>query len=375
MCGRTYYNIDLDLLQKKFNCKKIIDNKDLKKGIINKNNYSPIIFQKRADANETDEKQNVLCICSWGINPAPFKHMDTKIVLINARFETLTSKKTFSALIGKNRCAIVVNGFFEWKNVETDDAEESKKKVPYFIFCKTGFSLLDEADVKEENTEVKKEENDENQIDIKEENKEVETKKENAVVEEEGKEKEGTSDDEPLSKIEEKLAQENDETKRKGKRKLEEINVAESETKEEEGKEEEKGEEGEEEETYEAETKRVKKEQPERDMEQFKTCMLLAGLYTVDKKADVYKYTIITTGSETEFLQDIHERCPLFLSEKSLSLWINPDNKFSDIKKQIREEHITVCNNLSKVSVTSWSTYVVSSSNNSKNSIRRYIKN
>eukprot|EP01023_Acetabularia_acetabulum_P017686 TRINITY_DN18874_c1_g1_i1.p1 TRINITY_DN18874_c1_g1~~TRINITY_DN18874_c1_g1_i1.p1 ORF type:complete len:366 (+),score=46.78 TRINITY_DN18874_c1_g1_i1:120-1100(+) len=47
--------------------------------------------------------------------------------MFNARSETIGEKPVFSRLISRNRCLVVVNGFYEWK-------AEAKGKQPYFIF-------------------------------------------------------------------------------------------------------------------------------------------------------------------------------------------------------------------------------------------------
>lgn len=67
----------------------------------------------------------------WGL--VPFWAKDTKIgyKLINARCETLTEKPSFRHLIGRRRCLIVADGFFEWKKTENG-------KQPYFIRLTSG---------------------------------------------------------------------------------------------------------------------------------------------------------------------------------------------------------------------------------------------
>lgn len=66
----------------------------------------------------------------WGL--IPFWAKDPKIGyrMINARSETLTTKKTFKGLIRKNRCLIVADGFYEWEKT-------GRRKVPYYILLKS----------------------------------------------------------------------------------------------------------------------------------------------------------------------------------------------------------------------------------------------
>ncbi len=67
----------------------------------------------------------------WGL--IPFWAKDEKIGfrMINARSETLGTKKTFKGLIAKNRCLIVADGFYEWEKT-------GGRKVPHYILLKSG---------------------------------------------------------------------------------------------------------------------------------------------------------------------------------------------------------------------------------------------
>ena len=51
--------------------------------------------------------------------------------IFNARAETLEKKQSFKHLIAKNRCIVISDGFFEWKNI-------NDSKIPYFIYHSDG---------------------------------------------------------------------------------------------------------------------------------------------------------------------------------------------------------------------------------------------
>jgi putative SOS response-associated peptidase YedK len=59
-----------------------------------------------------DEREAVMA--KWGL--LPFWAKDSKIAfkMINARAETLTEKPAYRSLIGKHRCLIPADGFYEW---------------------------------------------------------------------------------------------------------------------------------------------------------------------------------------------------------------------------------------------------------------------
>lgn len=66
----------------------------------------------------------------WGL--IPFWAKDGKIGhrMINARSETMGTKKSFKGLIAKNRCLIVADGFYEWEKA-------GGRKVPHYFFLKS----------------------------------------------------------------------------------------------------------------------------------------------------------------------------------------------------------------------------------------------
>jgi len=62
----------------------------------------------------------------WGLVPHWAK--DTKFAanMINARAETLTEKPSFKPLLDKNRCIIMVSGFYEWQR-------DGATKIPFKV--------------------------------------------------------------------------------------------------------------------------------------------------------------------------------------------------------------------------------------------------
>ena len=68
---------------------------------------------------------------TWGIVPHWAKDEKSPKGMINARAETLAEKRTFAPLLGKTRCVIIADGFYEWKATE-------EGKQPYRIEYKKG---------------------------------------------------------------------------------------------------------------------------------------------------------------------------------------------------------------------------------------------
>jgi len=81
----------------------------------------------------TNEKPDSIQMLSWGLIPFWVKDEDTAMQIrtktFNARSETLFEKPSFRHAIKKNRCLILVDGFFEWRLLKG-------KNYPYFIYMR-----------------------------------------------------------------------------------------------------------------------------------------------------------------------------------------------------------------------------------------------
>lgn len=64
-----------------------------------------------------------LKMMQWGLIPSWAKESSIGNRMINARAETLAEKPSFKRLIGKRRCLVLADGFYEWR-------KEGKGKVP-----------------------------------------------------------------------------------------------------------------------------------------------------------------------------------------------------------------------------------------------------
>jgi len=71
----------------------------------------------------------------WGLIPAWSKNELYGSKMINARSETVTTKSSFKNLIPKNRCIVLSDGYYEWK-------QSGGRKAPFFIQKKDGGLML-----------------------------------------------------------------------------------------------------------------------------------------------------------------------------------------------------------------------------------------
>ncbi len=74
-------------------------------------NLAPI--QKALIVRERDGERQAI-MARWGLLPHWAKDERISYKLINARAETLLEKPAFRSLVGKYRCLVVADGFYEW---------------------------------------------------------------------------------------------------------------------------------------------------------------------------------------------------------------------------------------------------------------------
>jgi len=70
--------------------------------------------------------QRIVKPMRWGLIPKWAKDPNNLPMFINARSETLTEKRSFSNLIGSNRCVVITDGYYEWRKTASG-------KQPYYI--------------------------------------------------------------------------------------------------------------------------------------------------------------------------------------------------------------------------------------------------
>ena len=78
---------------------------------------------------------NIIKDMKWGLIPKWSKDESSGSKMINARFETITTKTLFKNLIYQNRCVILCDGYYEWK-------QDGPHKTTYFINRKDNRLLL-----------------------------------------------------------------------------------------------------------------------------------------------------------------------------------------------------------------------------------------
>ncbi|WP_207536306.1 SOS response-associated peptidase [Desertivirga arenae] len=89
----------------------------------------------------SDANPKELSYKRWSLIP-PFAQPDpksgkplVKLSTFNARYDKLLNSNIWKPLVGKRHCLVVVNGYYEWEELDewADDKHKKKKKQPHFI--------------------------------------------------------------------------------------------------------------------------------------------------------------------------------------------------------------------------------------------------
>jgi putative SOS response-associated peptidase YedK len=77
-----------------------------------------------------------LHLARWGLVPRWAKDPSVGARAFNARIETVAEKPTFRAALGARRCAVPVDGYYEWKKAGP------RSKRPYYVHPADGSPIL-----------------------------------------------------------------------------------------------------------------------------------------------------------------------------------------------------------------------------------------
>lgn len=121
MCGRAVIISPLEVIAEEFS----IDNPKL----TIKPNYNVSPSQDVITVIKQGTRQ--LVSCRWGFIPSWAKDPAIGYKMINARAETIAQKPAYRSAYKKQRCLVVVDGFYEWQKT-------GKTKTPYYIHMKSG---------------------------------------------------------------------------------------------------------------------------------------------------------------------------------------------------------------------------------------------
>jgi len=92
----------------------------------------PILLERIVEG----EIRRQLHIAKWGLVPRWAKDPSVGARAFNARIETVAEKPTFRAALGARRCAVPVDGYYEWKK------QGPRSKRPYYVHPADGTPIL-----------------------------------------------------------------------------------------------------------------------------------------------------------------------------------------------------------------------------------------
>ncbi len=123
MCFDISYALQGDVLEERFHAKFEDDE-----------NYVPVYHVSAFSLPDvpviTNESSDTIKLLKWGLIPFWVKNEESaeqiRMKTFNARTETLFEKPSFKYSIKKRRCLVLVDGFYEWREV-------GGKNYPYYI--------------------------------------------------------------------------------------------------------------------------------------------------------------------------------------------------------------------------------------------------
>jgi putative SOS response-associated peptidase YedK len=133
MCGRARCVLTADAIEKQFNVPKS-QFKDFQnyqpKENMTPGSQIPVLY---IDQNSG---ARVLQIMTWGLIPSFTSSQVEKpdfFKMFNARLETIDEKPSFRKIAKTNRCVVLLNGYFEWKQ-----CSDTGRKQPYYVSRQDG---------------------------------------------------------------------------------------------------------------------------------------------------------------------------------------------------------------------------------------------
>ncbi len=118
MCGRYTIRIDINGIVEIFHIDHVMADFNPSYNIAPTQNVPVIVAGSR-----------ILDNYRWGLVLPWMLERKSKLVLNNARIETIRDKPTYKHNVKNNRCLIPATGFYEWK-------EDGSGKIPYYITLK-----------------------------------------------------------------------------------------------------------------------------------------------------------------------------------------------------------------------------------------------
>lgn len=121
MCGRFILGSPFELIAHEFDIRMPAYNLKQNFNIAPSQNIHILI----------NDGERRIVACRWGYIPSWAKDASIGYKMINARAETITTKKSFRNAFRKRRCLIITDGFYEWRM-------KGSAKAPFFIRLKSG---------------------------------------------------------------------------------------------------------------------------------------------------------------------------------------------------------------------------------------------
>lgn len=97
-----------------------------------------LVGPRPGPAQPEGQPGRLLVAFQWGLVPAWARDPSIGNRMINARAETLATKPSFRTVLGRHRCLVVADGFYEWRA----DPAGGRRRQPFFFRRADGRPLL-----------------------------------------------------------------------------------------------------------------------------------------------------------------------------------------------------------------------------------------
>lgn len=137
MCGRYAASKDTAALVEQFEVLEVVDPPPGPNYNVAPTQTVSVVVERPADSGPSARQ---LRRARWGLVPPWAKDVSVGNRMINARWESVTTKPAYRAAFAKRRCIIPADGYFEWQ-ATAQAARARSAKQPYFIHRADGAAL------------------------------------------------------------------------------------------------------------------------------------------------------------------------------------------------------------------------------------------
>jgi putative SOS response-associated peptidase YedK len=138
VCGRYAAARDTATLVTEFEVEQVVDPAPEPRFNVAPTNPVPVVVDREVEPGTV---QRQLRTARWGLVPSWAKDPTIGSRMINARWEQAAEKPAFRAALGRRRCLLPADGYYEWYRPPRPEGSPQPRKQPFFIHRTDGACL------------------------------------------------------------------------------------------------------------------------------------------------------------------------------------------------------------------------------------------